>query len=80
MTGSLPLGCLSCRSETCIVAQTQHLVASRKEHWYNQSFGDFLLVEKVEQIEADDKAVGADNLLISRVLELCKLQQLLRLC
>jgi len=36
-----------------------------KEDWYNQSFGDFLLVEKVEQIEADDKAVDADDLLIS---------------
>lgn len=54
-------------------------MASKQEHWYKQSFGDFLFVEKVEQTEVDDKAVDADDL-ISRVLEPCKLQQLLRLC
>ncbi len=38
------------------------------------------LCGKVEQIEVDDKAVDADDLLISRVLEPCELQQLMRLC
>jgi len=93
MTRSLPLDCMSCHSDILIVAQTQHLVASRKEHWYNQTFGGFFFVEKVEvvlgihfwtckytKLEVDDKAVAVPDLLIIRVLEPCKLQQLLLLC
>ncbi len=83
----MPFQYIYCRSNA------QHLVASRKEHWYNQTFGGFLFVEKVEvvlrihfwtcehtQLEVDDKAVAVPDPLISRVLEPCKLQPLLLLC
>ncbi len=93
MTRSLPLDCMSCHSNIRIVAQMQHLVGSRKEHWYNQTFGGFFFVEKVEvvlgthfwtctytKLEAAAKVVAVLDLLMSRVTEPCKLQQPLLLC
>ena len=93
MTRSLPLDCTSCHSNIRIVTQAQHLVGSRKEHWYYWTFGGFFFVEKVEvvlgihfwtckhtKLEVDAKVVAVPDLRMCRILEPCKLQQLLLLC